>query len=31
MPNSGDISERGLFGRIRNNAIDKIWTTFIGV
>ena len=31
MPNTGQISEEGLFGLTQNNAEDNIYTTFIGV
>ena len=31
MPNTGDTSERGLFGKIRELALDNVYTTFVGV
>lgn len=31
MPNTGDISEDGLFGLTKKNAEQKIYTTFIGI
>jgi Ca-activated chloride channel family protein len=31
MPNTGQISEEGLFGLTQNNAEDNIYTTFIGI
>ena len=31
MPNTGQISEKGLFGLTKQNADDGIYTTFIGV
>ena len=31
MPNTGDISKEGLFGMIKNNAENKIYTSVIGI
>ena len=31
MPNTGNISEQGLFGMIYENSKNKIYTTFIGI
>ncbi|MGV8168789.1 MAG: VWA domain-containing protein [Candidatus Nanoarchaeia archaeon] len=31
MPNTGDISEEGLFGLTKKNSENKIYTTFIGI
>ena len=31
MPNSGETSEKGLFGKIRELALDRVYTTFVGV
>ncbi len=31
MPNTGDTSKNGLFGRIRELALDNISTTFVGI
>jgi len=31
QPNTGDISEEGLFGMTNSNAENKIYTTFIGI
>lgn len=31
MPNIGDISEEGLFGKTEKNSANKIYTTFIGI
>jgi len=31
MPNLGDTSEEGLFGMMKKNADDGIYTTFIGI
>lgn len=31
MPNTGDTSESGLFGRIRQLALERVYTTFIGI
>ena len=31
QPNTGELSERGMGGMIKNNAKNKIYTTFIGI